>query len=209
MTSGARPTRIAAPVRALLALAMAIACAGCASQEDIRDAINAINREFQNEYEKILDEKGTRLFSANPSETFDATNAALVSLGMVVRQQSRGIGYLNAAAPAPAPLSRSEWDRAAAADLPRAREILSKHVGLLAEFFHFEPEGLDVVINATVIPEGTGSAVSLTMRMREVAPPKSGLPRREYPPPTGVRIGLDKIFETVQRELDARRRVKP
>ena len=187
-------------------LAMAIVLVGCASQENIRDAITAINNEFQKEYEGILGEKGTRAVGANPGETFDAANAALVSLGMVIRQQSRGIGYLNAEAPAPAPLARSEWDRASAADLPKAREILGKHVGPLAMFFQFEPEGLEIVVNVTIVEEGAGSRVSLTMRMRETAPPKSGLPRREYPPPTAVRIGLDKVFIALERELNARRR---
>ena len=196
---------LAVRVRALLWLAMTIVCVGCASQESIRDAINAINREFQAEYEGILREKGTRAFSASTAETFDAANAALVSLGMVVQQQSRAIGYLNVEAPAPAPLARSEWDRAAAADLPKAREILRKHIGPLAEFFQFEPEGIDTVINVTVVADGERSAVSLTMRMREVAPPKSGLPRREYPPPTALRMGLDKILAAVEREINARR----
>jgi hypothetical protein len=42
------------------------------------------------------------------------------------------------------------------------------------------------------------------MRMREVAAPKSGLPRREYPPPTALRAGLDKIWAALERELKAR-----
>jgi hypothetical protein len=44
------------------------------------------------------------------------------------------------------------------------------------------------------------------MRMRETAPPPSGMPRREYPPPSAVRMGLDKIWREVDRELPARRR---
>ena len=190
----------------LLLCASVVVVGACASQEDIRDAIASVNLEFQKEYENTLREKGTRFVNANPGETFDAANAALVSLGLVVQQQSRGIGYLNAEAPAPLPLTRPEWDRASAADLPRTREILRKHVGALAEFFHFEPEGIDTVINVTIIAERDGATVSLTMRMRETAPPKSGLPRREYPPPTALRIGLDKIFAALDRELAARGR---
>ena len=197
---------VARRMRALTWLAVTIMCMGCASQENIRDAITAINAEFQKEYEDILREKGTRVFSANPADTFDAANAAVVSLSMVVRQQSRGVGYLNAEAPAPLPLTPGEWEKAAAADLPKARAILRKHLGLVAELFQFEPQGIDTVINVTVVETAAGSAVSVTMRMREVAPPKSGLPRREYPPPTAVGIGVDKIFAALARELDARRR---
>jgi hypothetical protein len=77
---------------------------------------------------------------------------------------------------------------------------------LLAEFFNFEPEGLDTVITATIIDARGGSEVSLTMRMREVAPPKSGLPRREYPPPSALQTGLEKIWGALERELGAKAR---
>ena len=185
-------------------LAATIALAGCVSQETKRDAINDINRAFKEEYEAILARNGTHFASAGAGETFDATVAALVSLGMEIRQQSQGLGFINADAAAPLPLSRGEWDRAGNADLPRARELLRRHIGVLAEFFNFEPDGLDTVITATIIEARGGSEVSLTMRLREVAPPKSGLPRREYPPPSALQNGLEKIWSALERELRAK-----
>ena len=185
-------------------LAATIALAGCVSQDTKRDAINDINRAFKEEYEAILARNGTHFAGAGVEVTHDATVAALVSTGMEIRQQSRGLGFINADAAAPLPLSRSEWDRAGTADLPRARELLRRHVGMLAEFFTFEPEGLDTVITATIIEARGGAEVSLTMRMREVAPPKSGLPRREYPPPTALQAGLEKIWAALERELRAK-----
>ena len=68
------------------------------------------------------------------------------------------------------------------------RELAKKHVGLMAYFVKFEPEGLEIVINSTTIEVPAGTEVSLTMRMREIAPPPSGMPRREYPPPSAVRM---------------------
>ena len=174
------------------------------SQETKRDAINDINAEFRVQYEAALARNGSHVVNTGPACAFEATNAALVSLGMVIKQQSRGLGYLQAEAPAPLPLTRSEWDRTSAIDLPKAREILRKHVGSLAEMFHFEAEGLDTVITATVMEASSGAQVSLTMRMREVAPPQSGLPRREYPPPTAIQVGLDKIWGAMDREVKAR-----
>ena len=185
-------------------LAGTMVLAGCVTQETKRDAINDINRAFKEEYEAILARNGSRLINASPVEAFDAAGAVLVQLGMVIQQQSRGLGFISAEAPAPSPLSRVEWDRAAAIDLPRARELLRRHVGLLAEFFNFEPEGLDTVINVAIIEARAGSQISFTMRMREVAPPKSDLPRREYPPPSALQAGLDKIWAALERELRAK-----
>jgi hypothetical protein len=182
-------------------LALALGLAGCVSQETRRDAINDINAAFKVEYESILKENGTHRVGSNPVATHEAMIAALQQLGMVVTQQSRDLGFIAVEAPAPSPLTRAEWDRAAAADLPKAREILRRHIGSLADLFHFEPEGVDTVITATIIEERGGVQISLTMRMREVAPPTQGLPRRDYPPPTALRLGLDKIWARLDSEL--------
>lgn len=186
-----------------LALAATLLLVGCVSQETKRDAINDINAAFKAEYEAILAKQGSRVVSASPGEAFDAVNVALTKLRLVLQQQSRGLGLITAEAPAPLPLTRSEWDQAAAADLPRTKELLRRHVGVLAEFFTFEPEGIDTVITAAIIEARGGSEVSFTMRLREVTPTKSGLPRRDYPPPTALQVGLGKLWVALDRELDA------
>jgi hypothetical protein len=187
------------------ALAMIALLASCVSQESKRDAINEINAAFKTEYEASLARNGTRVVDANPSRAFDAVYSALVKLGLVVREESRGLGFISAEGPAPLPLDRDEWERASATDLPKTKELLRRHLGALAELFHFQPEGLDTVMTATIIGTGSGSEISFTMRMREVAPVKSDLPRRDYPPPTALRIGLDKLWAAVDRELGARK----
>jgi hypothetical protein len=144
--------------------------------------------------------------NASPDDAFNAVYASFVRLRMVVTQQSRGLGVITAQAPAPLPLTQDEWDRAAQTDLPKAKELLRKHIGGLAEFFHFEPKGLDIVMTATIIGARGGSEISFTMRMHEVAPIQSGLPRRDYPPPTAVKVGLDKMWASVDRELAAGRK---
>ena len=194
----ARPRAWAAPW--LLAAALV---AGCATEQNKRDAINDVNAAFQKEYEQTLAQNGTHVVNATQAEAYDAVYAALVKLGLVVRQQSRDLGFISAEAPAPAPLSRAEWDRDAALDLPKTKALLRRHLGALAEFFRFEPEGLDTVMTATIIAARGGAEISFTMRMREVAPPTSDLPRRDYPPPTALRTGLDKVWVAVNREVAA------
>ena len=181
-----------------------IVAGGCAlDPRNIADAINAINASFRAEYEAILKEHGTRVFKVTRAEAYDAIRVSVARLGMLVETQDPVLGYVNVYAPAPLPLNEQEWRQAAEADLPRAREIIGPYVGLFSQFFRFEPEGLEVVIGGTVVEVPTGVAVSYTARMRETAPPKSGVPRREYLPPTAVRLGLDKLWRELQREFDA------
>jgi len=186
---------------ALLGLLAAACAAGCATQSEVRSAITDVNEAFRIEYERILAEKGTRTFPVRQPQAFAALQRALRRLGMRVADEAPELGYLNVHAPAPNPLDADEWRVAAQADLPRLREIAARHVGLVSWLVRFEPEGLDIVINATALGSGSSSEISLTMRMRETAPPQSGMPRREYPPPTAVRMGLDKIWAEVDRQL--------
>jgi hypothetical protein len=188
-------------VLAWLGLATVVLFASCVSQETKRDAIKDVNDTFQAEYEDTLAKNGAHVVKAPAGEAFDAVYAALVRLGLVVHEQSRDLGFISAEAPAPLPLNRSEFDRAAAIDLPKTKELLRRHLGALAEFFHFDTEGLDTVMTATIIGVRGGSEISFTMRMRELAPAKSDLPRRDYPPPTVLRSGLDKTWDAVDREL--------
>ena len=181
----------------------ALLVAGCAGQEQVRNAINDVNAAFRTDYEAVLAEKGTRVYNVGRAEAYDAIRVSLARLGMLVETQDPVLGFVNVYAPAPRPLDLEEWRRAAEADLPRMREIIRPHIGLLSDFVRFEPEGLEVVISGTVVAVPAGMEISFTARMREIAPPKSGIPRREYLPPTAVRLGLDKMWAEVEREFKA------
>ena len=183
--------------------ALAMIMAGCITQNQKRGAIDDINKAFRAEYEAILADKGTRVYKVTRAEAYDAVRVSLARLGMIVEAQDPVLGYVNVYAPAPRPLSQEEWARAAEADLPRAREIIGPHVGMFRHFFNFEATGLETVISGTVVQGRSGTEISFTARMRETAPPQSGFPRREYLPPTAVRMGLDKMWTEVEREFKA------
>ena len=86
------------------------------------------------------------------------------------------------------------------------QRLAANCVGLAGWLLKFEPEGLEIVITATVVPAAGGSEISLTARMHQVKPPPSGMPRREYAPPTGVRMALDKIWARIESELGVKGR---
>ncbi|MGH8702281.1 MAG: hypothetical protein ACREVR_14090 [Burkholderiales bacterium] len=181
--------------------ALAFMLAGCITQDQKRGAIDDINKAFRTEYEAILAKDGTRVFKVTRAEAYDAVRISMARLGMTVEAQDPVRGYVNVYAPAPRPLSLEEWSQAAEADLPRTREIIGPHVGIFRHFFNFEPKGLETVISGTVVEVPAGTEISFTARMREVAPPESGFPRREYLPPSAVRKGLDKMWAEVEREF--------
>ena len=188
-------TRIAGTVLLIVTLS------ACVTEGQKRAAVTDVNRAFKLEYERIIAAQGTRTVDAPAAQSFAAMKFALASADMNVARADAALGYINAIGPAPAPLTLDEWQAAADTDLPRMREIVSDHVGLMAWFVRFEPEGLDIVINATIIDGGPNSEVSLTARMVETAPASSGYPRREYLPPSAVTIGVAKIWRIFDAKL--------
>jgi len=184
---------------------LAMFVAGCVAPtiDQRRDAVNSINKAFRADYEAILAKDGTRVYKVSRAEGYDAVRVSMARLGMTVESQDPVLGYVNVYAPAPLPLNQREWEEAAAADLPRTREIIGPHVGIFRHFFNFEPRGLESVISGTVVETAGGTEISFTARMREITPPESGFPRREYLPPTAVRMALDKIWREVEREFKA------
>ena len=190
-----------------LCAVLAVLAAGCAvvpGTEERRAAVDSINKAFRADYEAILAENGTRAFRVTRAEAYDAVRVSMARLGMTVEAQDPVLGFVNVFAPAPRPLDNEEWEKAAAADLLRTREIIGPHVGIFRHFFNFNPNGLETVISATIIEAPVGAEISFTARMREIAPPESrDFPRREYLPPTAVRTALDKMWREVEREFKA------
>lgn len=194
------------PLAACLAVA-ALLVAGCLPTiDDKRCAVDAINKDFRKDYEAILAKNGTRIYQVSRAEAYDAIRVSMARLQMTVEAQDPMLGFVSVYAAAPRPLIDSEWVQAAEADLPRAREIIGPCVGVFAHFFNFEPQGLQIVIRATAVEVPAGAAISFTARMREVAPPRTGFPRREYLPPTAVRTALAKMWVEVEREFKTTRR---
>ncbi len=181
--------------------------AGCTilpGDKERRAAVDSINRAFRADYEAILAENGSRVYGVSRAEAYDAVRVSMARLGMTVEAQDPVLGYVNVFAPAPRPLNDEEWQTAAAADLPRTREIIGPHVGIFRHFFNFNPKGLQSVVTATVVGRPGGAEISFTARMREIEPPESDdYPRREYLPPTAVRMALAKMWVEIEREFKA------
>ena len=183
---------------------------GCAemaerpSEAKFQECFGQLNVKFEKAYEGILAERGTRSFPVTPAVAYDSLNAALMRLGMIAEMRDRYTGTLTVAAPAPKPLTDAEWQEVVQTDTPLMASVLCPCLGAYCMKLKFEPQDYVIVINATVLPGPKGgSQVSLTTRMREIVP-RPGVPRRDYPPPTGVRMALNKIWSAFDRALATR-----
>ena len=171
--------------------------------QQIGEALSELNKAFQRDYERILDERGSRSDVVSRATAFAALEVALRRLGMIVESRDPDAGQLTVAAPAPRPLSMDEWRRVEQEDGPMMMRILCPKLGEYCRKVRFSPDDYVIVINATVLGAANNSSrITLTTRMREIVE-RPGVPRREYPPPTGVHMALDKIWTEYERERAA------
>ena len=190
----------------VIACGLQLSLAACApGDQDRAAAIRAVNNEFRRLYEdEILPEIGTRTFNVRRNEAFADMRVVLAGIGMRTESQDSSLGILRVSAAAPLPLNVAEWDMATKVDQPMLQKIIEPYVGALAaSTVQFEPKGLDTVINLTFVETPNGTEISMTGRLREVAPPKSGWPRREYLPPAAMKMGINKIWGAFAQELKA------
>jgi hypothetical protein len=175
------------------------------TKEQIHEAFTRLNKALEDAYERILKERGSRTVAAPRAVAFDALNSGLTRLGMIVENRDPDLGFLAVAAPAPKPLDAAEWRTTVQSDAPLMAGILCPILGEYCKSVKFEPEDYVIVINATARALDAGrTEVTVTTRMREIRP-RPGVPRREYPPPTGVQMALDKIWTEFDRALAERK----
>lgn len=182
-----------------------LSACGPTEEEAIR-AITAVNERFKACYEETLSQNGTHTYrNVSTDAAFSAVGAAMKRMEMSTVEADRSIGYLKVSAPAPTPLDEQEWRAAKKDDLPMLRNIVKEHVGFMGNFIKFEPEGLNIVLTITMVESDAGTDISVTLRFEEIAPPKQGYPRRTYPPCNAMRIGLAKVWKTIEEELSRTR----
>ncbi len=186
--------------------------AGCREVDhtdpQIAAAITDINTEFRTGYQQVLAQSGTRHFDVDPGTAQSSMRRVLEQMGFTV-VNSEGEYYLSVTAPAPTPLDRGEWEEVCRVHEPKMREIAVRHIGIKGHLVQLEPDGLNILGTITFLPAARGVDITITMRMQEVKPqpPNSILPRREYPPPTAVRIGYEKIWKAFAESAVAPARV--
>jgi len=195
--------RRAAPI--LLAALAVTLVASCVNRNLLIRAAHRVSDEFCQRYEVILRERGTRVYPRRRDDAVYRLRTAAMNLRMGIESYDLDLGYVRFSAPAPLPLTLREWSEVAENDLPLMRGIVEQEAGWMMKWLvAFEPEGLDIVINATAVTVSRGSEVTLSMRMRETKPPPTGFPRRECPPPTGVHRGLDKLWAAIDEAMEVK-----
>jgi hypothetical protein len=172
----------------------------CISGRQHNQAILKLESAWKETNKQILEKEGRRSFKATRKQGFVAAQLSARRLGMVIEQQNYETGFLFVTAPAPVPLTMSDWETVQKSDTKEMRKIISEEVGILSWLVDLDPSAKDVLVNILITEQGENIEVSIGLRLRNRAIASKKV-RRMEPPPTAVRMGLHKLWKVFEQEL--------
>ena len=110
--------------------------------------------------------EGTRFFRVSKAQGFEAAQLAVNRIGMVIENQSYETGFLLVTAPAPVPLTMSEWAHIQESDTAEMRHLLAEVIGVFSWWATLDPSGKEVLANLLVNEKDDGINVSVNLRLR-------------------------------------------
>jgi Caspase domain len=187
-------------LRVMSVVFLSLVLVACISNKQYNRAILQLESAWKEANDRTLESEGRRFFKATKHQGFVAMQLAVRRLGMVVEQQSYETGFLLVTAPAPVPLTMSDWAVVQKSDTQEMRSIISEEVGVASWFVTLDPSAKDVLANVFITEKGEGVEISIGLRLRnkKVEADRS---RRMQPPPSAVRMGLHKLWSVFEQEL--------
>ena len=187
-------------LRIMSVASLSLVFVACVSNKQYNRAILHLESTWKEANDRILESEGRRFFKATKHQGFVAVQLAVRRLGMVVEQQSYETGFLLVTAPAPVPLTMSDWAAVQKSDTQEMRSIIFEDVGVASWFVTLDPSAKDVIANIFVNEKGDGIEISIGLRLRN-RKAEAGRNRRMQPPPSAVHMGLRKLWSVLEQEL--------
>ena len=177
----------------------ALVLSTCVTQEDANRAMARLDVRWKEENDRILDVMGKRSFSASKYQAFLASQDTFRRLGLFVRTAEFDSGNVYANAPAPLPLNALEWEIVKRNEMPNLHAIMVEELGSMGTRATLDTHNLDVIMNVRVRDAENAVEVSLTFAVQN----KLRRVRSTEPPPSALRLALEKFWWTFDSELAA------
>ncbi len=188
-------------LRITIFISLMLVMMSCVTDKQYNRAILRVETAWKEINDRTIQKDGRRFYKATKQQGFMAGQLAASRLGMVVEEQSYETGFLFFTAPAPVPLTMSEWKQVQESDTDELRSLVGEEIGIASWWVTLDPSAKDVLANIFINEKADGIEVVGGLRLRNRGPEADRV-RRLQPPPTAVRIGLSKFWLAFERELD-------
>ncbi len=174
--------------------------AGCVTDSQHNEAMAEIDAFWQEKNANLVATEGRRIVKVGNRDAFVAIQRAAQRLGMIVEDLDRPAGFLLASSTAPTPLTHDEWKIVQDNDTDEMREVIGEVIGAASWFVDLDPTGKEVLAHVVVSEAGEGTEISVNIRLRGTRATVDR-DRRLQPPPTAMRIGLEKFWKIFEEEV--------
>ena len=170
-------------LRIMIVVSLILAVTSCVSDKSYNRALFKLESSWKEVNDRTLQTDGRRVFKATKQQGFMAAQFAASRLGMVVEEQSYETGFMLVTAPAPTPLTMSEWELVQKSDTAQMRSVITEDIGVMGRWATLDPSSKDVLANVFIVENGEDIEVSIGLRLRSKKA-TTGKKRRLQPPPT-------------------------
>jgi len=176
--------------------------AGCVSMQQMQNGMDEIDSFWGEVNQGIISSGGSRLYSVEVTECWNAAKKTATQLGFTLTEESIN-SILTARALTPTPFTADEYKAIREIEEPMMQAIAANHVGKFYSSFYTLDDGgkFYVTINIQITPEAEDkSLVRVSFRID----PKEDIKGFLYghnPPPESVRKGLEKWWKAFESNL--------
>lgn len=152
--------------------------------------------------QKILSSKGSRIYSIDQANCWDAAKKAINQLGFTITEEDI-YSTLIARSPTPAPFTVDEYKAIKVIEEPMMQAIAANHVGKFYSNLYTLDSGGNFYVTATVKITPNELDKTLVQLAFRIDPKKEikGFIYGHNPPPESVRKGLDKWWGAFESHL--------
>lgn len=180
---------------------------GCANRtkivKDINYTLEIVDKQWEKENASLRADFGDRTFFYDKLVCFRATSKALNNLGFIVVDRDFDNGFINGKAFAPAPFNKEEWEFIRSYELKRMKEEADKVRPNITKYLMMPIKKIASQLTVSLREEGGGTTISLFPSIVDRNDTKGFYPMK-YAPPTAAKLGMDKFWRELEKELAGR-----
>ncbi len=183
----------------ILLVLLLLLVSGCVTTQEKKRAVGSVDLYWQSANDSFMAEHGQRHYPVSRTQAYAAILTTFARMNLIVVNQDPSAGLVLGSAPAPLPLSATEWQQVVTAETPDLRRIVAGEVGYLERHYQLDPVGKDTLVNVFVADMGEGVDVSISFRLQTQQ--QNGEPVRTQAPPTAVVLGISKFWRYLDESL--------
>lgn len=189
----------------ILLSVVSISLVGCASMDDLRNGMNAIDSFWGETNEKYLSKYGNRSYPVDINTSVNAMNSVMDNFGYNLTNEYKESStelHITYKGIAPSPLSKDEFKKVKMVEEPMMQAIAANEVGSFTSSFFVLSDGDDfelvVKVDFKEVDSITNIKFNFNMYYREKDTYKI---YGEYPPPEAVKIAMSKTWGQFETQL--------